>query len=127
MIKFHPTINISGEYFSPSKAILTCKLKFSDVIEPGDIRALGRYKGQSSPYGAATLFNSDGLIPLLLEFKDNHRKLLDCGASDIVLHICVAYKDQCNLEFSKAELKEIYESQIPMTISCWEEDENASI
>jgi hypothetical protein len=50
--------------------------------------------------------------PVLVEGLRRH------GATDIVLHVDVAYDAQCNLEFSPRLLRALAALRIPFTVTC---------
>jgi len=116
---------IQGNNFSPSKAEKIAGVIFSDMNEPGAIGNAGRYRGIAIPYGSATLESVvsdnqlDNLDALLNKLKCSIVKFREAGADDVTLHCDVFYEDQCNIEFSAAQITCLSKMEIAVTISCY--------
>jgi hypothetical protein len=124
---------LSGPNFSPCDLEQLLKVKLEEKIEPGEICKFGRYKNKLSPGGRAILrlvsdkvgnvTETDILTSSILkEFVINRKKIEKIGVEDMIFHIDIAYKDQCNIEISNVLLKKLYELNVPVTITCYESD-----
>lgn len=134
MIRVFAVLRAWGEKFSPSEAERLAGVLFSEKSEPGELGVRGRYAGKPRPYGTAELQASDATEAAALARGD----LLDlawlkkvatlappcrlAGATDIELHLDVAYEAQCNVNFSPRELNSIAALGVPLTITCFPDD-----
>lgn len=122
---------LSGQKFSPNEFEQELNVKLEEKIEPGEICKFGRYKNKVSANGMAVLRLSSDEVgnfaetdiltsPILKIFMVNRKKIEKIGIENIIFHINIAYKDQCNLELSNIFLKKLYELKVPVTITCYE-------
>jgi hypothetical protein len=115
-----------GENFSPNQAQEATGVELCRCNENGDIGRTGKFKEKPLPYGSAELIdeNFSMIAPysFIFDFIERHLvKVRQAGATDIHLHILVAYSDQCNLEFEPKLLQKISRSGLPLTMSVYEE------
>src|ERR1043166_9045527 len=103
-----PSCHISGERFSPRQVTAETGVLFQDAREVGEPGTVGRYQGQAQPYGSAFIRAPGDVEPwdrllwitrILAHHLPAFRKL---GVDEVVLDLTVAYKRQCNWEFSPA-------------------------
>lgn len=126
MVEPLPTLSLWGEQFSPRRAEELTGLALSGRVEPGELAHWGRYKGQPSPYGAASLevppdIEQGGRLAWMVDAVGTHLTVFQqLGATVCKLHLDIRYWDQCNLEFSSGELARIAALGVPFTISCWD-------
>lgn len=105
---------------------------FRNKNEPGDFSTIGRYRNKALPNGRATLdpiFNTslledkkspeEWLVDILSQHIETFRS---CGATDFILHLDIAWKDQCNLQFDSPFLQKLGKLNIPLTLSCDEDN-----
>lgn len=128
MIRISLVFRAMGERFSPGVAEVQTGILFSKKNERGDIGDCGRYKGQPIPYGSGDLRepsdNSDLVIPSDAFFKALNILVPVCRkamADSMLLHIDVAFEDQCNMELSEHFLRAVSKLGIPVTVSCFGE------
>ena len=124
---------LQGEDFSPSTVEKQTSLVFHKKNEPSEKGSIGRYRNRPIPYGSAELkFEADSITPDMLSPKSHSLTVLrkniklfrDAGATMIVLHFDVAYEGQCNIEISPDLLSKLAELGIPVTISCFEDNQS---
>ena len=135
MVEFLPYLDLWGERFSPTEAEGVTGLALVRKNEPGEIGLRGKYHGRPIPYGSGSLEPPESVPPAdrlgwLLERAAPHAEAFRrLGAELWRLHIGVRYWDQCNMEFSPAEMATIAALRVPFTISCWDcspdQDEDA--
>lgn len=128
MIEFSPYLKMSGEDFSPSRFEKSTGMIFSEKIERGDIGVRGRWKDKPIPYGMGVL-EVPNTVPKgerfswLLGAAVPHSEQFSSQGAEIILHLCVAYKNQCNMEFTPEEILKIGKLGANFTISCYEDDD----
>lgn len=142
MIQVDLRLCASGATFSPARAAAEFDLKPGGVQhEPGEVASYGPHRGRprSSGYACFQIYPSSPTVdpatarvdadlvphdlplfeqPGLIEGLRRH------GATDIVLHVDVAYDAQCNLEFSARLLRALADLAIPFTMTCYEDAES---
>jgi len=118
-----------GEAFSPSTAEKQTGIVFDAKNEPGEIARSGRYRNQPTPHGSATIKFEDDLSscdPLTTQslnvLAESIPAFREAGATTIVIHCDVAYRDQCNLEMSPGFLAAIARLGVPLTLTCYQDD-----
>ena len=131
MVKIYPRITICGDNFSPKKVENDTDMLFSNKNEKGEIAKQGRYKGKPLPYGSADIIppntlqgEKQKLLYIIDKYNKSKNKIKEFDDIDIVFHIDVDYQNQCNLAFDVDILEKIANLKIPVTISCWENDED---
>ena len=128
MIKLNITFRAYGVGFSPAVVARQTGVPFSRSNEPGSIGVIGRYRDQSVPYGSAELVCpevcADLIIPDAWFFPALKRITPAClaaGATEVVLHVDVAFTDQCNLEMSSGFASSIADLGITLTMTCYDD------
>ncbi|MDZ4700997.1 MAG: hypothetical protein SH809_14915 [Rhodothermales bacterium] len=125
MTKLYATLELQGDMFPPSEAERLTGLSMIHKVEPGEIVKRGRYKGQPSPYGAASL-----AVPEAVAEKEKLEWLLDAalkyvgtfrriGTDRLYIHASYAFDGQCNLAYSTSELRKLAELDLDFTVSCY--------
>lgn len=129
MLKTTTVFRATGSDFSPANAERVSGVSFSKKNEPGSTGTTGRYRGQPLPYGSGELVDSENEIdlqnPNVMFFAVIERIAPAClaaGATLMLLHIDVAYTDQCNIEFSHEFVAALAQLGISITMSCFEDD-----
>jgi hypothetical protein len=119
-----------GTSFSPSTAERETGLPFHFKNEVGEIGSLGRYRGESLPYGSSTLFppyqatkdnaayGTEWLADVVLKHRAQYEA---AGATEMTLSLRVIHDGQCNLEFSPQLLRKIANSGMLLILSCYED------
>ena len=116
-----------GDNFSPSAfSKINNRVKLVNVNEPGDIGTRGRYIGEPTPYGSASIEVSDKPETDWSRFDDLLKAVETCiedlrmvGAEDFWLLVSLFHDGQCNFGFSKEELERIAALKIEMKVSCY--------
>lgn len=128
MIRASVSLRAWGGTFSPQEAERRSGVLFSEKQERGDIGGRGRFRGQPLPYGNAALRGPTEEMDLSLPDAEYFRAATALarvcevsGAEIVVLHMTVAYKDQCNLEMSPAFVAALAGVGVPFTMSCYED------
>jgi hypothetical protein len=107
-----------GEQFTPSKAAAN----YSSAHDPGVIGKAGRYRGVPVPYGSADFYVPEEVAEKITYIHERVFPFLatmrEAGAQDFWLNITYHYDAQCGLEFSKEELKMIFELDCELNIDC---------
>lgn len=118
------TLRASGEAFSPAGAEARCGLRFTGKGERGETTPTGRYRGRPLPYGWAELRSGDDTggpgAPFVRAASALAAASAASGATECVLHIDVAFREQCNFEISRESLAVLAELGLPVTISCFQ-------
>jgi len=119
------TMRLQGVAFSPAEAETRSGLAFTMRVEPGTIVSSGRYSGSALPYGWAELrcdADAHGHPGEKFFFEASILAGVgaSCGATQRVLHIEVAYQDQCNFEWSCESLSAVARLGLPVTVSCFQ-------
>jgi hypothetical protein len=127
MIRATAVFRASGSAFSPESVETRIGVSFSKKNEPGEIGTIGRYRGQPIPYGSAELSDAENgadlMVPNVLFFAAIEKLAQACvaaGATSVLLHIDVAFTDQCNIEMSHDFISAVGRLGIPVTMSCFE-------
>ncbi len=122
MIKIRAYCLLQGMNFSPALAESRTGLSLENKNEVGETGRSGRYKDRPVPYGSAelTASDTDRIIGILEKHIGTFRS---CHAETVILHFDVSYDTQCNLEFGPELIKKISDLQIPLTISCYADNE----
>lgn len=128
LIKVNAVFRASGPEFSPDNAERNSGIRFSQKNEPGDIGTIGRFRGNPLPYGSCELngpkTGMDLLVPDPSFFESvEHvaRACLAAGATSMLLHLDVAYTEQCNLELSNEFVSALARAGVTITMSCYED------
>jgi len=128
MVRYTATLRVFGETFSPILAERRTGISFTSRNEPGEIATVGRHKGQPLPYGSGELiYANTGPEPSvsLSQLLDAATILIpacrDASATSSVLHLDVAFEEQCNIEMSAEFLGRVAALGLPLTISCFED------
>ena len=129
MVRLYPSCWMWGETFSPRAVERRTGIVFDAKDEPGEIARSGRYRDQPNPFGGATIkFEDDRSscdpvsMQSLMFLAENIPVFREAGATTIVIHCDVDYRDQCNLEMSPEFLAAVASLGVPFTISCYEDD-----
>ncbi len=127
MVKIGVTLRASGPEFSPEEAERHSGIRFSKKNEPGDLGRIGRFQGQPLPYGSGELngpeSGMDLKIPNRSFFESIERLARAClaaGATSVLLHLDVAYTEQCNLELSNEFVSALARTGVAITMSCYD-------
>jgi hypothetical protein len=122
--------HVTGDNFSPSAAEKVTGLVFANKVEPGEIGTFAPYRGKSVPYGHGRLdfcMIRSCSAPDFLKWLDDIRRSIPLfrkeGAEDIDLDFIVAYKGQCNLEAEPRFFLALAQLGIPVSLSCWEDED----
>lgn len=125
MEKSSGVFRASGPEFSPRSVERQTGILFSQQNEPGDIGTTGRYRGQPRPYGSCTLPGPNSGLDLQAPdagfFEAVERLAGACraaGATTVVIHLDIAYTEQCNFEMSEEFLSAAARAGVALTISC---------
>ena len=127
-MKSYGYVSFVGPHFSPSKAKVETGLLFTEEHEIGDLGKLGKYKSKPYDFGAASIdFECDEtefLVPysMLKTLKVHKETLKRLGAEEIQIFLNIAYKNQCNLEFAPNFMKIIAELNVPLLMTCYEDE-----
>jgi hypothetical protein len=126
MTKIRSSCLFVGDGFSPSSFSDGRSIDLHDAIEPGAFGLRGRFKGQPTPFGSASIQMPENegndwdsfyqLVDLLEGYLVDLRK---AGAERITLFVSVYYDGQCNLGFSAEELGRIAHLGVDLAISCY--------
>jgi len=129
MVKCTAVFRAYGAEFSPGEIERSTGVRFSKKNERGEIGISGRFSGAPVPYGSGDLkVEVDLSDPDMVAFGRMEALVSACstgGATDILLHIDVAFVDQCNLEMSASFMRAAARLNIPLTITCFEQSEGA--
>lgn len=123
------SVEMTGVGFSPAEAERQTGLFFVRKTEPGDLMTRGRYKGQASPYGVASLEASEdrpdeGTLSRLLDAVLPHEDTLRAaGVEEMTVWVGYLWRDQCNLSFEPEDLTRVAALGAPLCISCYEDSE----
>ena len=110
---------MQGDDFSPKHLVIPTSFS-ANGHEKGDIGNRGRYRGIPNPYGAIYISGEfDDIIKYAQTIKVEELRI-----ESFVLSLDIAYKDQCNFEFSPSELLELSKTGATLAISCYEEGES---
>jgi hypothetical protein len=128
MVKVTAVLRATGTDFSPEAVEHLTGISFSKKHERGSSGTIGRYRGQPLPYGSAELASPetgmDLMVPDAPFFAAIEKLAPACstaGATSTVLHIDVAFTDQCNIELSPEFISALARLGIPITMSCFQE------
>jgi hypothetical protein len=125
VVSFH----IWGEQFKPSQI----DFAFSDAHDPGIIGQSGKYRGQSVPYGSATVRvpshipNEERIRYIVTAALPLLPKLEQAGATDWHLDIGRFYSTQCNEEYSAEELALMSQLRCPLDYSAYQVSEEEEV
>ena len=116
-----------GSSFSPAKVEARTGIVFSKKNERGEPGTSGRYRGSPIPYGSAELAGravQADLVSPDSEFFGAVQILVPAcsaaGATEMNLHLDVAFSDQCNLEMGPEFIAAVGRLGITLTMSCFE-------
>lgn len=84
----------------------------------------GRYKDRPLSRGSASIEGED-LDKILDELWKNYDLIKQCGVTEIILTVALAYTDQCNWEFSQDQLRLMADMKIPLSVTCYERNNEA--
>ena len=133
MIILIPKCLIYGKTFSPKAVEEEISVTFKVKNEPNEIGTVGKYIGNPTPYGSATLQASDETIrsngalkDFLVLLEEKASIFVKHGATDICLDLVVFHDGQCNIEFSVDEIYRISELKIPVTMSIFNDVETVN-
>ncbi len=121
MVKIYPTCLIKGDFLYTHSTVNITSIKFDQVLKKGKL-VLYRVSAKDN-----IKFNAD-YIDYLLSFikfiKKNRKNLAEFNYDKIILDLEINYIEQCNLEFDKNILKEIYKTFDDLYISCYNSAED---
>ncbi|HOX45004.1 MAG TPA: hypothetical protein PK668_15500 [Myxococcota bacterium] len=128
MVRVSIGFRASGPKFSPKNVERHTGIRFSKKNEPGDIGTIGRYRDHPLPYGSCELNGPETGVDLQVpdpsffeSIEGAARECLMAGATSMLLHLDVAYTDQCNLELSKDFVSALARAGVSITMSCYED------
>ena len=127
MLKTSIVFRATGRGFSPTSVEGRTRIVFSKKNEQGDLGRLGRYRGLPTPYGSAELA-SEAEADLLSPNNDFFRAVEvlapaceAAGATEMHLHLDVAFREQCNLEIGPAFISAVARLGMTLTMSCYQD------
>ncbi|GAB7128661.1 hypothetical protein JCM19000A_31690 [Silvimonas sp. JCM 19000] len=122
MINMYATLMISGEKFVPEDILhLVESGDDVNIRKKGALGSRGRYKFKPFPKSS---FHLTGDLLRVLDFIENINEI-DVELDKKIIHITVAYKNQCNFELSPEILFRLSRLELPFGITCYE-DQNLS-
>lgn len=126
MLKTTIVFRATGSSFSPTRVESETGIVFSSKNEPGDLGRIGRYRGVPTPYGSADFVGQAEQADLVNPNNELFRAIealvpasKSAGATDMNLHLDVAFSDQCNLEMGPDFIATVGRLGVALTISCF--------
>ena len=124
-----PECYLYGDLFFPSKLRERIpNVEMRGIIEPGEIRAVGKYQGKPAPYGACYIVTPENIgedrIEWMADFIAQHMESFKAAGADDIVYWLYWTGLQGNMELRPVELRKLADLGIPLAIDyTYETDE----